>query len=73
MPYKSVADLPKAQTDQYSHAAKERFRATFNAVHASCGDENRAFAAAHAAAHKHSGEEHKSKLRRSMGYDGRAK
>ena len=30
MPYKSIADLPKAQTDQYSAHQKEAFLKAFN-------------------------------------------
>lgn len=71
MPYKSNADLPTGQTDQYSDAAKTRFRKTFNAVHKHTSDEGRAFAAGHAAAKKHAKAQHKSKLQRAMGYDGR--
>jgi cation transport regulator len=72
VPYKSVQDLPSDQTDQYSSAAKRRFLTTFNAVHKHTGNESKAFAVAHAAAKKHGHEEHKSKLRRMAGYDGRS-
>ncbi len=52
--YATLADLPRDQTDQYSHAQKKRFRAVFNAVHKHTdGAESRSFAAAHAAAKKH--------------------
>ena len=51
MPYQSIADLPKAQTDQYSLHQKEAFRKAFNNAYAEYkGDEHRAFAVAHAAA-----------------------
>ena len=53
MPYSSVADLPKAQTDQYSAHQKEVFLKAFNNAYAEYkGDEHRAFAVAHAAAKK---------------------
>jgi cation transport regulator len=53
MPYNSVADLPKAQTDQYNPHQKEAFlRAFNNAYQEYGGDESRAFAVAHAAAKK---------------------
>lgn len=73
MPYAKNADLPVDQTDQYSPAAKTRFRKTFNAVHAHSGNEAKAFAVAHAAAKKHTKEERRSRLARSAGYDGRSK
>lgn len=72
MPYKSLSDLPKDQTDQYSTGGKTRFLATFNAVLKHTGDESRAFAAAHGAAKKHHANTHRSKLNRAAGYDGRA-
>lgn len=53
MPYRSVFDLPKAQTDQYSAHQKEVFLKAFNnAFDEYNGDESRAFAVAHAAAKK---------------------
>ena len=56
MPYESVADLPKAQTDQYNAHQKEAFLKAFNnAWEEYGGDESRAFAVAHAAA-KRAGE-----------------
>src|SRR5499427_717470 len=56
MPYHSIADLPKAQTDQYSEHQKEAFLKAFNnAFEEYGGDEHRAFAVAHAAA-KRAGE-----------------
>ena len=30
MPYKTIADLPKAQVDQYDHHQKEAFLKAFN-------------------------------------------
>ena len=72
MPYRTVQDLPKDQTDQYSPGAKRRFLGAFNAVLKHSGDESKAFAVAHSAAKKHGREEHRSKLRRMQGYtDGR--
>lgn len=51
MPYRSVDDLPKAQTDQYNAHQKEAFLKAFNnALEQYGGDESRAFAVAHAAA-----------------------
>ena len=51
MPYKSVSDLPEAQTDQYSAHQKEAFLKAFNNAYKEYGgDESRAFAVAHAAA-----------------------
>jgi cation transport regulator len=53
MPYKSVKDLPEAQTDQYNAHQKEAFLKAFNnAFEEYGGDEHRAFAVAHAAAKK---------------------
>ena len=51
MPYKSVNELPKAQTDQYNAHQKEAFLKAFNSAYDEYGgDEHRAFAVAHAAA-----------------------
>ena len=51
MPYKSVAELPKAQVDQYDHHQKEAFlKAFINAYEEYGHDESRAFAVAHHAA-----------------------
>jgi cation transport regulator len=51
MPYQSVADLPKAQTDQYDAHQKKVFLEAFNHAYDEYGgDEHRAFAVAHAAA-----------------------
>ena len=56
MPYESVSDLPKAQTDQYNAHQKEAFLKAFNAAYKEYGgDESRAFAVAHSAA-KRAGE-----------------
>jgi cation transport regulator len=56
MPYKTISDLPKAQTDQYNDHQKEAFRKAFNSAYDEyAGDEHRAFAVAHAAA-KRAGE-----------------
>jgi cation transport regulator len=53
MPYHSVKDLPKAQTDQYNAHQKEAFLKAFNSAYDQYGgDEGRAFAVAHAAAKK---------------------
>jgi cation transport regulator len=53
MPYKSISDLPEAQTDQYSEHQKEVFLKAFNNAYKEYGgDEGRAFAVAHAAAKK---------------------
>jgi cation transport regulator len=57
MPYATVDDLPKAQTDQYSAHQKKAFLEAFNNAYAEYkGDEHRAFAVAHAAAKKASGQ-----------------
>ena len=51
MPYKSVKDLPEAQTDQYNAHQKEAFLKAFNNAYEEYDkDERRAFAVAHAAA-----------------------
>ena len=51
MPYKSVKDLPQAQTDQYNAHQKKAFLKAFNNAYKEYGkDEGRAFAVAHAAA-----------------------
>jgi cation transport regulator len=51
MPYQSVADLPRAQTDQYTPRQKEAFLRAFNSAYKPYGgDQGRAFAIAHAAA-----------------------
>ena len=51
MPYRTVGDLPKAQTDQYNAHQKEAFLKAFNNAYQEYhGDESRAFAVAHAAA-----------------------
>jgi len=56
MPYHTIADLPKAQTDQYTEHQKETFLKAFNNAYDEYGgDEHRAFAVAHAAA-KRAGE-----------------
>ena len=56
MPYRSVSDLPEAQTDQYNPHQKEAFLKAFNSAYKEYeGDESRAFAVAHAAA-KRAGE-----------------
>ena len=53
MPYKSIADLPQAQTDQYNPHQKKAFLEAFNNAYKEYGgDESRAFAVAHAAAKK---------------------
>jgi cation transport regulator len=56
MPYTTVADLPKAQTEQYSKHQKEAFLKAFNNAYSEYhGDEHRAFAVAHAAAKRAGG------------------
>ena len=56
MPYHSVSDLPKAQTDQYNPHQKEAFLKAFNNAYEEYNhDESRAFAVAHHAA-KQAGE-----------------
>jgi cation transport regulator len=56
MPYRTIDDLPQAQTDQYNTHQKEAFLKAFNNAYAEYGgDEHRAFAVAHAAA-KRAGE-----------------
>lgn len=53
MPYRTVSDLPKAQTDPYNPHQKKAFLEAFNnAFDEYKGDEHRAFAVAHAAAKK---------------------
>ena len=56
MPYTTIDDLPKAQTDQYNAHQKKAFLEAFNSAYEQYGgDEHRAFAVAHAAA-KRAGE-----------------
>jgi cation transport regulator len=56
MPYQSIDDLPKSQTDQYNAHQKHAFLEAFNHAYEQYGgDEHRAFAVAHAAA-KRAGE-----------------
>lgn len=55
MPYRTTADLPKDQTDQYSERAKQAWRRVFNRVHQATGSDEQAFKAAHAAAKRVSG------------------
>ena len=51
MPYKSIADLPRAQTDQYNAHQKNAFLKAFNNAYEEYHhDESRAFAVAHHAA-----------------------
>jgi cation transport regulator len=51
MPYNTIGDLPKAQTDQYNEHQKRAFLEAFNSAYKDYGgDEHRAFAVAHAAA-----------------------
>ena len=51
MPYQTVSDLPRAQTDQYNAHQKDAFLEAFNNAYDEYGgDESRAFAVAHAAA-----------------------
>lgn len=51
MPYRTVADLPKAQTDQYNAHQKEAFLKAFNNAYVEYRhDESKAFAVAHHAA-----------------------
>jgi cation transport regulator len=53
MPYRTISDLPQAQTDQYTEHQKEVFLKAFNNAYKEYGgDESRAFAVAHAAAKK---------------------
>jgi cation transport regulator len=58
MPYRTVEDLPKAQTDQYSPHQKKAFLEAFNSAYEEYGhDEGRAFAVAHHAAKQAGGKE----------------
>ena len=53
MPYRTIADLPKAQTDQYNAHQKKAFLEAFNSAYPKYkDDESHAFAIAHAAAKK---------------------
>jgi cation transport regulator ChaB len=52
MPYKTIRDLPAAQTRGLSPHQKQILLAAFNAALAKYGDEKTAFAVAHAAASK---------------------
>ena len=56
MPYNSIDDLPKAQTDQYNEHQKKAFLEAFNSAYEKYkDDESHAFAIAHSAA-KRAGE-----------------
>lgn len=56
MPYRTIEDLPEAQTDQYNKHQKKAFLKAFNNAYEQYGgDESRAFAVAHTAA-KRAGE-----------------
>ena len=53
MPYQSVSELPMEQVDQYSPHQQHAFLEAFNNAYEEYdGDESRAFATAHAAAHR---------------------
>ena len=53
MPYRTVSELPQAQTDQYNVHQKKAFLEAFNSAYDQYGgDEGRAFAVAHTAAKK---------------------
>lgn len=53
MPYRSIEDLPQAQTDQYNDHQKKAFLEAFNKAYEKYkDDEGRAFAIAHSAAKK---------------------
>lgn len=53
VPYRSIDQLPKAQTDQYSEHQKTAFRKTFNDCYGSGKyKESECFAIAHASAKK---------------------
>jgi cation transport regulator len=53
MPYRSIEDLPKAQTDQYNEHQKKAFLEAFNSAYEKHkDDEGRVFAIAHSAAKK---------------------
>ncbi len=53
MPYNKISDLPSKQVDQYNHHQKEAFLKAYNSAYDQYhGDEQRAFAVAHAAAKK---------------------
>jgi cation transport regulator len=56
MPYRTIEDLPQAQTDQYNDHQKKAFLEAFNNAYEKYkDDEGRAFAIAHSAA-KRAGE-----------------
>jgi cation transport regulator len=56
MPYRTISELPEAQTDQYSPHQKEAFLKAFNSAYEQYNhDESHAFAVAHHAA-KQAGE-----------------
>jgi cation transport regulator len=53
MPYEKVSDLPMEQVDQYTPHQQHAFLEAFNSAYEEYGgDESRAFATAHAAAHR---------------------
>lgn len=53
MPYRTIADLPKEQTDQYNAHQKNAFLKAFNAAYKKYkDDEGHAYAIAHTAAKK---------------------
>ena len=52
-PFRTLADLPAAQVDQYDHHERGAFMEAYNHAWEEYGhDEHRAFAVAHAAAKK---------------------
>jgi len=52
MPYNSITQLPKAQTDQYSDHQKSAFRKAFNDCYHRAQPESVCFKIAHGAAQK---------------------
>ena len=52
MPYDSISDLPREQTDQYSRHQKHAFLKAFNSALDQYQDESRAFAVAWGAVKK---------------------
>lgn len=58
MPYKTIADLPKSQVEQYDTHQKKAFLEAFNNADKEYHDEHQAFAVAHAAAKKAGAKEH---------------
>jgi len=61
MPYRSVADLPKAQVNQYSGHQQSAFRKAFNSCYDAGNAEGKCFRIAHSAAKRAGSSMHRSR------------